>query len=146
MYFANLRHVNRCKSCVSCLKALFTRTKVVKHPFLSIGPKMMFGSALEHFANLRHVELWKTRVLGLNALFPGTKVVKHPFLSIGHKLIFGCVSVHFANLRRVKDEKLVFWTWMHYFGVRKLWSIHSTQLDTKWCLGLFQSISLTFDR
>jgi hypothetical protein len=104
----------RCKTSVSGLNALFPGTKVVKHPFLSIGPKMMFGSVSKHFANLRHVECWKTRVSGLNALFRGTKVAKHPFYPIGHKLIFGWVLVHFANLRRVKDEKLVFQTWMHY--------------------------------
>jgi NifU-like protein involved in Fe-S cluster formation len=28
----------------------------VKHPFYSIGPKMMSGSVLEHFANLQHVK------------------------------------------------------------------------------------------
>jgi hypothetical protein len=146
VYFANLRHVKRCKTCVSGLNALFLGTKVVKHSFLCIGTKMMFGSVSEHFANLRHVECWKTRVSGLNALFRGIKVAKHPFYPIGPKLIFGCVSVHFANLRHLKDEKLVFRTWMHYFGVRKLWSIHSTRVDTKWCLGLFQSISPTSDR
>jgi hypothetical protein len=30
--------------------------QVVKHPFYSIGPKMMFGVVLEHFANLRYVK------------------------------------------------------------------------------------------
>jgi hypothetical protein len=40
----------------SSLNALFQATKVVKHPFLSIGPKMMFGSVSEHFANIRHVK------------------------------------------------------------------------------------------
>jgi hypothetical protein len=33
---------------------------------------------------------------------------------------------------------------MDCFGVPKLWSIHSTPLDTNWCLGVFQSISVTF--
>jgi hypothetical protein len=31
----------------------------VKHPFYSIGPKIMFGSVSEHFANLRHLISWK---------------------------------------------------------------------------------------
>jgi uncharacterized protein YuzB (UPF0349 family) len=35
---------------------------------------------------------------------------------------------------------------MLYFRVLRLRSIHSTPLDQKWCLGVFQSISLTFDR
>jgi hypothetical protein len=53
---ANLRHVKRCKTCVSGLNALFRGTEVVKHPFYSIGPKMMFGSVTEHFTNLRKVK------------------------------------------------------------------------------------------
>jgi hypothetical protein len=55
-HFANLRHVKRCKTYVSGLNALFRGTEVVKHPFYSLGPKMMFGSVSEHFANLRHVK------------------------------------------------------------------------------------------
>jgi hypothetical protein len=31
-------------------------TKVVKHPFYSIGRKLMFGSVSDQFANLRHVK------------------------------------------------------------------------------------------
>jgi hypothetical protein len=55
-HFVNIRHVKRCKTCVSGLNALFRGTKIVKHPFYSIGPKMMFESVLEHFANLQHVK------------------------------------------------------------------------------------------
>jgi hypothetical protein len=55
-HFANLRHVKRCKTCVSGLNGLFWGTEVVKHPFYSIGPKIMFGSVSEHFANLQHVK------------------------------------------------------------------------------------------
>jgi hypothetical protein len=55
-HFADLRHVKRCKSCVSGMNVLSQGTKVVKHPFYSIGPKMMFGSVSEHFANLRKVK------------------------------------------------------------------------------------------
>jgi hypothetical protein len=55
-HFANLRHVKRCKTSVSSLDALFWGTEVVKHPFYSIGPKMMSGSVSEHFANLQHVK------------------------------------------------------------------------------------------
>jgi hypothetical protein len=55
-HFANLRHVKRRKTCVSGLNALFRGTKIVKHPFYSIGTKMMSGSVSEHFANLRHVK------------------------------------------------------------------------------------------
>jgi hypothetical protein len=36
-----------------------------------------------------------------------------------------------------KDAKLVLRARMHYFGVPKLWNIHSTPLDPKWCLGVF---------
>jgi hypothetical protein len=55
-HFVNIRHVKRCKTCVSGLNALFRGTKIVKHPFYSIGPKMMFERVLEHFANLQHVK------------------------------------------------------------------------------------------
>jgi acid stress-induced BolA-like protein IbaG/YrbA len=81
---------------------------------------MMFGSVSEHFANLQHVKRCKTCVLVLNAQFRGTKVVKHPFKSIGPKMMYGSVSEYFANPRQVKDEKLVFWARMQYFGVPKL--------------------------
>jgi hypothetical protein len=55
-HFANLRHIKRCKTCVSGLNVLFRGAEVVKHPFYSLGPKMMFGSVSERFANLRHVK------------------------------------------------------------------------------------------
>jgi hypothetical protein len=42
-HFSNLRHVKRCKTCVSRLNALFRGAKVVKHLFYCIGPKMMSG-------------------------------------------------------------------------------------------------------
>jgi hypothetical protein len=35
-HFANLRHVKRCKTCVSGLNALFSGTEVAKHTFYSI--------------------------------------------------------------------------------------------------------------
>jgi hypothetical protein len=68
--------------------------------------------------------------------------VKHPFYSIGPKMIYGSVMEHFGNLLHVKRWKLVFWAWVHYFGAPKLRSIHSTPLDPKWCLGVFQNISM----
>jgi hypothetical protein len=55
-HFANLRHVKRCKTCVSGLNALFRGNEVVKHSFYFIGTKMMFGSVTEHFTNLRKVK------------------------------------------------------------------------------------------
>jgi hypothetical protein len=166
----------------SCLNALFRGTKVMKHPFYSIGTKMMFGCISEHFTNLRHVKICKTCVSDPNALFRGTKVVKNPFYSTRTKMMFGSVSEHSANLRHVKDAKLMFApectisgyksskrpfysigtkmmfgsvseysanlrhvkrcktcvrTRMHYFGVPKLQSIHSTPLEPNLCLGVF---------
>jgi hypothetical protein len=76
------------QTCVSGLNALFRCTDVVKPPFYSIRPKMMFGCVSEHFA--KHVERCKTCVSGLNALFQGTEVLKHPFYSVGPKMMFGC--------------------------------------------------------
>jgi acid stress-induced BolA-like protein IbaG/YrbA len=108
-HFPNLLHVKRSKTCVSGLNALFRDTEVAKHPFYSIGTKMLFGSVSEYFANLRHVKRWKTCASGLNALSQGSEIVNHPFYSIGTKMMFGSVSEHFANLLLVKDAKLVFW-------------------------------------
>jgi hypothetical protein len=60
--------------------ALFRDTEVAKHPFYSIGTKMMFGSVSEYFAILRHVKRWKTCASSLNGLCQGTEVVNHPKL------------------------------------------------------------------
>jgi hypothetical protein len=60
--------------------------------------------------------------------------------------MFGSVSEHFTNLRHVKRCKTCVRTRMHYFRVPKLWSIHSSLLDPKWCLRVFQSISLPSTR
>jgi hypothetical protein len=49
-------------------------------------------------------------------------------------MMFAGVSEHFANLRHIKDEKLVFWARMHYFGVTKFVSIPSP-LDPKMMFG-----------
>jgi hypothetical protein len=38
------------------LNAQFWDTKVVNHPFYSIGPKMMFASVSEHFETIRQVK------------------------------------------------------------------------------------------
>jgi hypothetical protein len=127
----------------SRMNALFRGTKPVKHPFYSIRTKMMFGSVFEHFANLRHVKDAKL-VFVLNALVQCTKLVKHPFYSIRTKMMFGSVLEHFANLRHVKRGKTCVRTRMHYFEVPKLQSVHSNPWEPKLCLGVFQSISLTF--
>jgi hypothetical protein len=56
LYFANLRRVKKCKTCVSGLNALFLGTNVLMHRFYTIGPRMMFGCVSEYFANLQHVK------------------------------------------------------------------------------------------
>jgi acid stress-induced BolA-like protein IbaG/YrbA len=77
-HFADLQHVQRCKTCVSGLNALLQGTEVKKlvlrqkHLFHTIRPKVMFGSVSEHFANFLRVKRCKTCVLDLNALFRGT--------------------------------------------------------------------------
>jgi hypothetical protein len=86
--------------------ALFRGTEVVKHPFYSVRPIIMFGSVSEHFTNLLQVKRCKTCVSGLNALFRGIEVVKLPFYFIGPKLMFVSVLEHFANLQQVKDVNL----------------------------------------
>jgi hypothetical protein len=79
------------------LNALYRGTKVAKHSFYSITPKMMFRSVSEHF----DVKRCKTCVSDLHALFRGTKVAKPPFYSIAPKMIYESVTEHFANLRHV---------------------------------------------
>jgi hypothetical protein len=124
--------------CLS-LNALFWGTEVVKHPFYSIRPKLMFGIVSEHFANLQQVKTCKTFVWGLNALFWSTEVVKHPFYSIGPKLMFGSVSEHFAKLRQVKRCKTfvpslnaLFW------GTNVVKHLHWTQNDVWDCFSAFR--------
>jgi hypothetical protein len=124
------------------LNALFLGTRVVKHPFYSSGPKMMFGCVSDHFANFRHVKRSKTSVSSLNALFRGTKVVKRPFYSIGPKMIFGCVSKHFADLRHVKDAKLVFEPECTILGYQSCEANldYLTQNDVWECFGAFSNL------
>jgi hypothetical protein len=141
-HFTNIRQVKRCETWVSGL-TLFRGTEVVKHPFYSIGPKLMFGSVSEHFAKHRHVTRCKTCVRASMHYFWVPKLWN---ISIGPKIMFGSVSEYFTNPRQVKRCKTCVRDKVHCFGVPKLWSIHSTPLDPKWCLGVFWSISLTFDR
>ena len=118
--------------------------EVAKHPFYSIGTKMMFGSVSEHFANFQHVKRCKTCVSGLNALFRGTEVATHPFYSIGTKMMFESVSNHFANLWDVKDAKFVFEPECTISGYQS-WEasilVHSTQNDVWECCGAFRKPS-----
>jgi hypothetical protein len=107
-HFSNLRHVKRCKTCVSGLNALFLGTEVAKHPFYSIRPKMMFGSVSEHFTNHQHVKRCKTCVSVLYALFQGTEVVKQPFYSIRPQMMFGSVWSISLTFGMSKNAKLVF--------------------------------------
>jgi hypothetical protein len=140
-HFDNLRCVKICKTCVSGLNALFRDTKVMKHPFCSIGWKMMFGSVLEHFANLGHVKRCKTCVSGLNALFRSTEVVKHTFYSIGPRIMFWCVSEHFPKLRHVKEAKLVFeheYTISAYQSCEASILVYWTQNDVWKCFRAFR--------
>jgi hypothetical protein len=101
VYFANLRHGIRCKTCVPGLNALFPETKVVKHPFYSIGPKMMFGSVSVYFANLPHVKVPKL-VFDPECTISWYRSCDNSLQSIGPKMVFGRVSEHFTNLWHVK--------------------------------------------
>ena len=161
-HFADLRHVKRSKTCVSGLHALFRGTEHAKmvsqrnHPFNSIRPKIMFRRVSQHFTDLRHIIRSKTCVSGLNALFQYIELAKmvsqwnHLFYSIRPEMMFGSVWEHLKNLQHVKRSKpcvsslnVLFWgpnlwKWFRYQN------IHSTPFDAKQCLGVFQSISLTF--
>jgi hypothetical protein len=87
-------------SCPS-LSALFCDTKVLKHPFYSIGPKMMFGSVLGHFANLWHV---KDAILVFEpeCTISGYQSCEACILLHSMKIMFGGVSEHFSNHRHIK--------------------------------------------
>jgi acid stress-induced BolA-like protein IbaG/YrbA len=114
----------------SGLNTPFRGTEVMKHPFYSIGPSLLFGSVSEQFTNLRQVKKCKTCVPSLNALFQGTEVVKHQFYSIGPKLMFGSVSEQFANLRQVKRCKTCVPSLNALFqGYKVLKHLHWTQND-----------------
>jgi hypothetical protein len=102
-HLENLRHVKRCKTCVSGMNALFWCTEDAKmvshqmHAFYSIRPKVMFGCLLEHLENLWHVKRCKTCNSGMNAIPWCTEVAKmvthqmHPFYSIRLKMMFVCL-------------------------------------------------------
>jgi stress-induced morphogen len=131
-----------CKTCVSGLNALFWGTDLVKHPFYSIGPKMMLGSLSKHFANLRHVKRCKTCVSGLNALFWGIEVVKHPFYSIGPKMMFRIVSEDFVNIQHIKRCKTCVSGLNALFWGYRSWKapilLHWTQRDVWECFRAFR--------
>jgi hypothetical protein len=114
-HFFNLRHVKRCKTCVSALNALFWGTEVANNPFYYIRPRCL-GVFQRIFTNLWHVKRCKTCVWGTKCTILGTEVARQPLYWIKTK--------------------------MHYFGVSKLRSIHSTPLDPKWCLGVFRGIEV----
>jgi hypothetical protein len=83
------------------MNSLFMGTEVAKkgsnqiHAFYILGPKMMFGSVLEHFGNLPNVKRCKTYVSGMNALFWGTELAKmvshqmHQLYCLGPKMFLG---------------------------------------------------------
>jgi hypothetical protein len=143
-HFANHRHVKRWKTCVSASNTLFQDTKVAKHPFDYIGPKMMFESVSEHFTKLWHVKRCKSCVLGHNALFWVPKWRSIHSTTYDLKCGLGVFQSISLTISMSKDAKLVFRGWMHYFEVLKFWSINSTLLDPKWILGVFQTVSPTF--
>jgi hypothetical protein len=142
------------KTCVSGLNALFRRTKDVKHPFYSIWPKIIYVTVTKHFANLVHVKIWKLAFRAWMHYFGvpmfrsihSTPLDPKWYMGVFFlRNIYGSVTEVFANLLHVKRWKLVFPAWMHYIGAPKLRSILSTPLYPKWCLGVFQSISMYED-
>jgi hypothetical protein len=129
----------------SSLNALFWGTKVVKHPFYSIGTKMMFASVSEHFTNLRHVKGAKLVFRSRMHYFRLPKLWSIHSSQCTQNDVWKCFGA-FRKRSAGKRWKLVFRARMQYFGVPMLWSIHSSPLDPKWCLRVFQMISLTFSR
>jgi hypothetical protein len=138
-HLENLRHVNRCKTCVSGMNALFWCTEVAKmvshqmQAFYSIEPKVMFGCLLEHLENLRHVKRCKTRVSRWNAIFWCSEIAKNSFAANASILLHWTendVWLSFIAFRKPsacrKDAKLVFRACIQYFGVPKLRKLFRT--------------------
>jgi hypothetical protein len=80
-HFSNLLTSKDVKHVFFGLNALIQNSKVAKHPFYYILPKMMFESVSEHFANLRHIKRCNSSVSGLNALFRDIEVAMDSFYS-----------------------------------------------------------------
>jgi hypothetical protein len=139
-HFADLRHVNRCKTCVSGLNALFRGTKVAKYRLYSIRTKMMIGSVSEHFANLRHVKDAKLVFVPECTISGYQSCEASILLHWNQNDVWEC-SGHFSNLRHVKRCKTCVRTRMHYFRVPKFWSIHSCLLEPKWFWECFRAFS-----
>jgi hypothetical protein len=144
-HFTNLRQVKRCRTCVLGLNAMFRGTELWSIHSTPLDPNWCSGVFQSISLSFNTKKMQNLR-LSLNAQFWDTEAVNNPFYSIGPKMMFGSVSEHLDNIRQVKDAKLVFRDYIHSFEVAKLWSIHSTPLDRKWCFRVFRSISLTFDR
>ena len=117
----------------------------------------MFGSVSQHFANVQHKNSWKSCVSRLKALFRVPNLRKKfchehiecnlfdPKWWLG---VFRCISQTFDTKIHTK---VVSRGWKHYFGIPNFWKklcherIQSNLFDPKWCLGVFRSISQTFD-
>jgi hypothetical protein len=93
-HFANLRHVKRCKTCVSGPNALFRGTKDAKHPFYFIRTKMMIGSVSEHFANLQDVKRCKTCVREWKNYFGVPKLRVPKCTILGYKCCEASILLH----------------------------------------------------
>jgi 3'-phosphoadenosine 5'-phosphosulfate sulfotransferase (PAPS reductase)/FAD synthetase len=143
-HLANLRHVKRCKTGVSGLNALFRGTEVVKHPFYSIGPKMMFGSVSEHFANLRHVKWCKTCVFGPECTISGYRSCKASILlHWTQNEVWECYRAFRYPSARKRCKSWVSGLNVLFRGTEVV-KHPFYSLGPKWCLGVFQSILLTF--
>jgi hypothetical protein len=141
-HFANLRHLKKMENLCLSLSALFRGTKVANHPLYSVGTKVMFGSVSGHFANLRHLKrcktcFWVECTISAYQSWEASILVHWTLNDV-----WKCLGA-FCYPLACKRRKTCVRAWMHYFGVPKLWSIHSTPLDPKWCLGVLQSIALT---
>jgi hypothetical protein len=87
--------------------ALLRGTKVVKQPFLSTRPKMIYGRVSEHFTSLRHVKDEKLVCSGWMHYFGVPKLWSIRSTPLEPKcclVLFHCILLTFCKL---KDVKLV---------------------------------------
>jgi hypothetical protein len=107
---------------------------------------MMFVSVSDDFTNLRHKQDAKL-LFEPECTILGYQSCEASILVHWTQMMFASVSELFTNFRHVKGAKLVFRDRMHYFGVPKFLSIHSspmyqcTQNDVWKCFGAFRKPS-----
>jgi hypothetical protein len=105
---------------------------------------MMFGSVSEHFSKLQHVKRRKNLCFGPECTISGYQDCEASIILHWNRKMFESVSEHFANLLHIKRRKSCVSGLNALFWGTKVAKQLLYSIGTKRCLGVFQSISLTF--